>query len=96
MIELQAKPNRSSLEATPFSNFDDWRSAALERGILPVIGVTGSRGKTTVVRPGPEFGEVAVNELKEDSFASPAVSGGKLFIRTVGHLYCIGRSEGEE
>jgi outer membrane protein assembly factor BamB len=56
-----------------------------------LVYFTSDRGKTTVVRPGPEFDEVAVNELKEDSFASPAVSGGKLFIRTVGHLYCIGK-----
>jgi outer membrane protein assembly factor BamB len=56
-----------------------------------LVYFTSDRGATTVVRPGPTYEAVAVNDLKEDSFASPAVSGGKLFIRTVGHLYCIGK-----
>jgi outer membrane protein assembly factor BamB len=56
-----------------------------------LVYFTSDRGATTVVRPGPVYEAVSVNDLKEDSFASPAVSGGKLFIRTVGHLYCIGK-----
>jgi len=56
-----------------------------------LVYFTSDRGATTVVRPGPVYEAVSVNDLKEDSFASPAVSGGKLFLRTVGHLYCIGK-----
>ena len=56
-----------------------------------LVYFTSDRGTTTVVKPGPTYEAVAVNDLQEDSFASPAASDGKLFIRTVGRLYCIGR-----
>jgi outer membrane protein assembly factor BamB len=49
------------------------------------------RGTMKIIRPGKEYKEVAVNELGEDCFASPAASDGKLYIRSVGHLYCIGK-----
>ena len=47
-------------------------------------------GTMTVVRPGKEFDVVAKNELGEETFASPAVSQGQMFLRGVEHLYCIG------
>ena len=47
-------------------------------------------GTMTVVRPGKDFDVVAKNELGEESFASPAISGGQIFVRGVKHLYCIG------
>jgi outer membrane protein assembly factor BamB len=43
------------------------------------------------VRAGPKFELVARNELGEACYASPAVSRGQLFLRTTGHLYCIGK-----
>lgn len=49
------------------------------------------RGVTTVVRPGKTFTQVAVNELGEDSFASPVISQGQVFIRGVRHLFAIGK-----
>ena len=33
---------------------------------------------------------VAKNPLGEECYASPAISHGNVFIRTLGHLYCIG------
>ena len=47
-------------------------------------------GITWVVQPGPEFKLLAKNELNEPVSASPAISQGNLFIRTDGHLHCIG------
>lgn len=47
-------------------------------------------GKTTVLRPGDKAKVVATNELSEGLMASPSVSGNDLFLRTRGHLYCIG------
>ena len=46
-------------------------------------------GKTTVVRPGPEYQEAAVNELEDGCMASPAVAGQALLLRTRTHLYRI-------
>ncbi|HJT77561.1 MAG TPA: PQQ-binding-like beta-propeller repeat protein, partial [Gemmataceae bacterium] len=50
-------------------------------------------GTTYVLRAGPKFEVVARNELDEAIRSSPAVAHGQLFLRTLEHLYCIGRSE---
>ncbi|MHB1306157.1 MAG: outer membrane protein assembly factor BamB family protein [Limisphaerales bacterium] len=47
-------------------------------------------GVTSVVKPGPVFELMARNELGERCMASPAVSGGRLFIRSETHLWCLG------
>lgn len=48
-------------------------------------------GKTLVVAAdGKSFRELARNQLDEPIFASPAISQGRLFLRTAGHLYCLG------
>ncbi|MHC4679619.1 MAG: outer membrane protein assembly factor BamB family protein [Planctomycetota bacterium] len=48
------------------------------------------KGIMTVVRPGPQLEIVARNELGEQTYASPAISGGRIFLRGLQHLYCIG------
>ena len=53
--------------------------------------VTNEDGLTSVVRAGPRFEVLAENDLNEYCLSSPAISGGQLFIRTSGHLYCIGK-----
>jgi outer membrane protein assembly factor BamB len=48
-------------------------------------------GETVVIRSGvPTYDEVARNALNEPVFASPAISQGKLFLRSARNLYCIG------
>ncbi len=50
-------------------------------------------GTTTVVDASAnEYREVAKNPLGEPVFASPAISQGRLFIRTTRHLFCIGKA----
>jgi outer membrane protein assembly factor BamB len=49
-----------------------------------------SAGTTWVLKAGPHFQVVAKNELSEECSPSPAVAHGRLFIRTLHHLYCIG------
>jgi outer membrane protein assembly factor BamB len=48
-------------------------------------------GETFVVKAAPTYELVSQNTLGEPCFASPAVAGGQLFIRTEQHLYCIGK-----
>ena len=50
-------------------------------------------GEMKIVRPGRQLEVVAVNQLGEYCYASPAVSEGKLFLRGEKHLYCIGPPE---
>jgi outer membrane protein assembly factor BamB len=56
-----------------------------------LLHVTNEDGKTFVLKTGPKFKVVATNSLEEGVLATPAVSGGRLFLRTSAHLYCIGR-----
>lgn len=51
----------------------------------------GQNGHTVVVAAGPELKVVATSDLNEMDWASPAVVGNQLLIRTIDHLYCIGR-----
>jgi outer membrane protein assembly factor BamB len=48
------------------------------------------KGRTTVVETGPELKVRSSNDLNEMCWASPAVCGERLLIRTLEHLYCIG------
>ncbi|MCA9143912.1 MAG: PQQ-binding-like beta-propeller repeat protein [Planctomycetales bacterium] len=70
------------------------RAGTMWGSIVFVAGrcyVTDQDGKTLVFRPNPDKYEgLATNELGEPSNSTPAISDGEIFIRTFGHLYCIG------
>jgi outer membrane protein assembly factor BamB len=51
------------------------------------------KGRTTVVRAGPEFRVIAQNDIAEKCGASPAVSQRHVFIRSENNLYCIGAEQ---
>jgi hypothetical protein len=40
--------------------------------------------------PGDKLDVLARNDLQEEIFATPAVSGGTRYVRTSGHLYAFG------
>ena len=48
-------------------------------------------GKTTVIRPGRSYQELAENYLDDGFMASPAVAGSAIYLRTKSHLYRIGK-----
>jgi outer membrane protein assembly factor BamB len=50
-------------------------------------------GVTFVVEPGSKFKVVSRNALEEECYASPAVAHGRMYIRTLHHLYCLGAGE---
>lgn len=50
-------------------------------------------GITKIVRPEEQLTVIAENPLGEYCFASPAISGNKLFIRGEKHLYCIAETK---
>ncbi|MHC4368394.1 MAG: outer membrane protein assembly factor BamB family protein [Planctomycetota bacterium] len=49
------------------------------------------KGVMTIVKPGPTFEVVTRSDIGEDMRASPAISGGKMYLRGVKNLYCIGK-----
>ena len=46
-------------------------------------------GNTTMIEPGRAFKELGVNPLEGHCQASPAISNGRMFIRSDKHLFCI-------
>jgi outer membrane protein assembly factor BamB len=46
-------------------------------------------GKTTVIKPGRQFEQVAENQLGDGFLASPAIAGSAFFLRSRTHLYRI-------
>lgn len=57
------------------------------------VYVQSDQGITTVVRPGKTFEKLAENALGEETYASPVISQGQLFLRGVSHLFAIGKAE---
>jgi outer membrane protein assembly factor BamB len=55
------------------------------------IYVTNEDGLTTVVAAGPKFEVLAENPLNDYVLSSPAISDGRIYIRTAQHLYAIGK-----
>ena len=53
------------------------------------IFFVSERGEVTVIKEGDQYQQVAVNDLAEVVMATPAISGDRLLIRTVQHLYCL-------
>jgi outer membrane protein assembly factor BamB len=55
------------------------------------IYITNEEGLTTVLRAGDKFEVLAENDLGEYTLASPAISEGRIYMRTTGALYAIGK-----
>ncbi len=48
------------------------------------------KGEVVVVKAAPKYELLAVNPLGEESYATPAVAGGRMYLRTYSHLISIG------
>ena len=48
-------------------------------------------GTISVVKTGPKFERLAVNTLDDVFTASPAISGGRIYLRGFDSLYAIGK-----
>ncbi|HJQ78355.1 MAG TPA: hypothetical protein VJ828_00290, partial [Lacipirellulaceae bacterium] len=51
---------------------------------------TGEDGNIYVVKAGPTFELVATNAMNEVCMATPAISDGRVIVRTESHVYAIG------
>jgi outer membrane protein assembly factor BamB len=73
-------------------------TGALEQYYASPVGVDGKiyiaseHGKVIVLRAAGEWEILAINELDEDIYATPAVAGGTMYVRTSNALYAIGAS----
>ena len=49
--------------------------------------------KLTVLKAAPAWETLAVNDLDDECFATPAIADSRLYVRTRGALYCFGKRE---
>jgi outer membrane protein assembly factor BamB len=56
------------------------------------VFLVNEEGKIAVLRAGRDWDVLAVNDLGEGSFATPALSKGRVYMRTDQSLYCFGLS----
>ena len=56
------------------------------------VFLVNTEGKITVLKAAPDWEVLAVNELGEEVSATPALSEGRLYVRTRGALYCFSTS----
>jgi len=50
-------------------------------------------GTVVTVKAGPEQEVLAVRDLDDECTATPAIAGGRIYLRTRSALYCFRRSE---
>ncbi|HSC26258.1 MAG TPA: PQQ-binding-like beta-propeller repeat protein [Vicinamibacterales bacterium] len=55
------------------------------------IFFTSEAGKVVVVSPGRDLAPIAVNDLGEDTYATPSFADGRVYVRTTAALYAFGK-----
>jgi len=55
------------------------------------IYLLNEQGRLTVVKAGRDWEVLTTSDFKEDVYATPAIADGRIYLRTVGHLYCFGQ-----
>jgi outer membrane protein assembly factor BamB len=54
------------------------------------VFLSSVNGKVTVLKAGRDWDVLGVNDLGDEIQATPALSGGRIYVRTRGSLYCFG------
>ncbi|MFN0172082.1 MAG: PQQ-binding-like beta-propeller repeat protein [Bryobacteraceae bacterium] len=54
------------------------------------VFIASHTGVVTVLGAGPDQETIAVNPLDEETLATPALAGGRIYLRTRSRLYCFG------
>ena len=57
------------------------------------ILLVSESGKVSVVKAGADLEVLAVNDLGDLAYATPALADGHIYVRTRGALYCFGRPQ---
>ena len=56
------------------------------------VYLANDEGKITVLQAGGQWQVLGVNDLGERIRATPALSGGRIYVRTDAAVYCFGRT----
>ena len=52
--------------------------------------------KVAVVKTGPQWEVLALSDLEDEIYATPAIVAGRLYVRTRGRLYCFAPAPASE
>ena len=58
-----------------------------------MVFLASVNGKVTVLKAGREWELLGVNDLGDEIQATPALAGGRIYVRTRGTLYCFGAAK---
>ena len=66
----------------------------------PVAGdgkvfLVNQKGVATVISSAADWQVLATADFADDVYATPAIVEGRILLRTVGHLYCLGFAKGQ-
>ena len=64
-----------------------YASAVFANGL---VYMPSDQGVITIIKPGTTYETIAKNNIGETMFASPAISNGRIYLRSNTHLFCIG------
>ena len=54
------------------------------------IYLLSEKGELSVISAEPEWRQLSQADFKEDAYATPAIAGGRIYLRTTQYLYCFG------
>ena len=88
---LDAQTGKVLKQARLTGAIEDYYASPI--GVDGKIYIASEHGKVVVVRAAGDWEMLAINEFDSDIYATPAVSGGQMYIRTRNALYAIGLSK---
>jgi len=59
-------------------------------GSAGMVFLASQEGKVTVIKAGADWEILAVNNMDDEAYATPAIVDNKLYVRTRGTMYCFG------
>ena len=59
-------------------------------GSAGMVFLASQEGKVTVIKAGADWQILAVNNMDDEAYATPAIVDNKLYMRTRGTIYCFG------
>ena len=87
---LNAETGKVVKQARLTGALDDYYASPI--GVDGKVYIASEHGKIVVLRAAGDWEILAINDFESDIFATPAMSEGKLYIRTQNALYAIASS----
>jgi outer membrane protein assembly factor BamB len=87
---LDAKTGKVLKQARLTGALEDYYASPI--GVDGKVYIATEHGKVVVLRAAGDWDILAINEFDSDIFATPAISEGRMYIRTRNSLYAIGSS----